>query len=740
MPLENERSPGYAQDTLGKRSRRERRIHQQERAVATGDIAALRALVEKNAVTAVPALVRALEALPTEPAKAAELDALALQVAKRLRQAGDSAHAIVVAAAGRRRTSAWSMEEALAAFALGRDEVAAEIAAADAKVAAAIGPLLQAVRGEVAPASNSNSNSNAAPGLRALHASARAVAHLVRGEPNKAVAVLRRIPVAERRAVLAEEIGRANEPIPQARILRERMRAAGSPGAVAEIIREVGPDAFDAPDRASAALYHGFSLLRAKPAAASRSFDRAVQLGADLIEALRGKMLATIGPAMSAPDLVFDEERTLREAASATERLAHALERVPLGGPLAAAAEAMGARLWFDVGDARHALAAITRARPLAGGKLVDELALMEADATGFRSMPEAERLIDALLARSPGYVAAWKLKRDLALAQRDTARAEAIVVEAAAVTKDPELVEAARAIEGRHGKLAPFEGLVPGAVSVGALVKELARATTLESDAYPLAAAHREALGPTARLAFDSAAIAVAASLGAEDVAARRLTEVALAWRHAPSDLARLIGVALYVDVGSEVPTAALALRDDAKALRAIVNALAVAGESKLVGQLLPSLAPSLTRSEVSFFKAVAGGKKRAIIAGVPDPEEAVSEIDLALAPELSLDDILSGAGEEDPLGAANAMLPTPGEGEIVGSFLDMLGLSTDAILTMPREALRRLEEKMLELSQEPPTPARMVELLSLVTELGITLPGVPRPRAKPRAKKKKR
>ncbi len=218
------------------------------------------------------------------------------------------------------------MEEALAAFALGRDEVAAAVAAADAKVAAAIGPLLQAVRGEVAPAST------AAPSLRALHASARAVAHVVRGEPDKARGILHHIPRAERRAVLADEIEGATEPIPPARILRARMLAAGSPGAVAEIIREVGPDAFDAPDRASAALYHGFSLLRTEPAAASRSFDRAVQLGADLIEALRGKMMATLGPAMIVSEVDFDGERAAREAASAADRLAHASSASPSAG------------------------------------------------------------------------------------------------------------------------------------------------------------------------------------------------------------------------------------------------------------------------------------------------------------------------------------------------------------------------------------------------------------------------
>jgi hypothetical protein len=715
---------------VGKRSRRERRIHQQERAVATGDIAALGALVDKNATTAVPALVRALEALPTDPSKAAELDALALRLAKQLRQAGDPAHAITVAAAGRRRSAAWGMEEALAAFALGRDEIAAEVAAADASVAAAIGPLLQAVRGEVAAASP------AAPSLRALHAAARAAAHLVRGEPDKARAVVRRVPQADRKAVLAEEIAGASEPVPPARLLRARMLAAGSPGAVAEIVREVGPDAFDAGDRASAALYHGFSLLRSKPGLAARSFDRAVQLGADLIETLRGKMIVADGAAMSVHELDIGADQVMRAAATAAERLAHALERVPLGGPLAAAAGALGAQRWIDAGNASHALAAITRARPLAGGRLLDELALMEADAIGFRNLGEAERLLDALLARSPGYVAAWKLKSDLALAQHDAARAEAIILEAAAVTKDPGLLEAARDIEGAYGKLVPFAGLIPGAASAGDLAKELARATTAKLDAYPLAAAHREALGPAARLAFDAAAIAVAANFDSEDMAVQRLTEVVLDWRHAPHDLARLIGVALFADLGGVVPIAALALIEDYKALRAVVNALAVAGEGKLMGRVLPSLAPSLNRRELSFFKAIAEERKRAVIAGVPDPEEAVREIDLALAPELGLADILDSADEGPPSGPARAMLSTPGEGEMLGSFLEMLGLPTDVTRTLPRETLLEIEERMLALSHGSPTPGRMIELLKLFDELGIALPDVP----EPRAKKKKR
>lgn len=762
----------YPHTTVSKRSRSERRAHQREQAVATGDVAALRALAEKGTSAAVPAFVRALGAPPEEPARAAELDALALRLAKQLRRAGEPAHALDVAAAGRRRTPAWCMEEALAAFASGRDEVAAEIASADASVANALGPLLQAVRGEVAVASST------APGLRALHAAARAVAHVVRGEPDKARAAVRRIPVADRVTALVNEIMAAGDlldpsrapialavlhaapgvgadarraataeamldadalghlpralrgdPVLGRRTLRARFEQATSPGAVAEIIRLAGPEAFDAPDRGSAALYHGFSLLRTDPAAASRSLDRAVQLGADLLEALRGKMLATLGMAMTCPEL--DADHALRDAAAAADRLAHALARVPLGGPLAAAAGEMAAERWIDATEGRRALASIARARPLAGGKLLDELALKEADATAFESMSEAVRLVDALLARSPGYVEAWKLKSAFAIARQDVAGTEAIFVAAAAATKDPELVEIVREIQGRRGELVAFEGLAPGAVSAGTLAKELARATTPENDAYPLAAAHRKELGPAARLAFDGAAIAIAEHFGTRAMAEKRLDELVPIWHRAPHDLACLVGVALHAGLGDAIPRATIRIDDDAAALRAITELLAIAGERSLVKLMLPKIAASLTRHEISFFKAIGQGKKRVNFAGIPGPEEAVDELDRALAPEFSIARFDRLVDEAHRPSAPRGMptLDSP-----IAYLFNTLGLPTEALFSLPTEARHRIEQRLLEITSGPQTPAALREFMSVLSSIGIDLPEGParRPRKK--------
>jgi hypothetical protein len=716
---------------VGKRTRRERKAHQREQALATGDISALREIVAKTPLAAVPALVRALGETPDDPALAAEIDVLAIDLARRLRQGGEPERALAVAAAAQRRAPAWCMEEALAAFALGRDEIAAAIAAVDPLVEAALGPLLQAVRGEVAPAST------AAPKLRALHAAARAVGHVVHGEPEKALAIVRRIPVAQRDPGLVKAISSPTDPNQKARILRARMLAASAPGAIAEIIREVGPEAFDAPDRATAALYHGFSLLRVAPAVASRSFDRAVQLGADPVEALRGKMMATLGVAMTFDELEYehDPSRVQRDAATAAERLAQALARVPLGAPLAAAAWVMAAERWIDDDEPRHALAAMAKARPLAGGKLLDELAVMEADATAFSSMPEAERLIGALLQRSPGCVAAWELKSALARGQGDFARAEAILVEAAAATKDPELMEATRAIQAKHGTLVPFEGLVPGAASAGALAKELLRVTRPETDAYPLASAHRAALGPQSRLAFDGAALAIAAHFGTFEMAEARLHALVPAWRGAPHDLARLIGVALHLGLGDSLPLLAYEIGEDVPAARAILDALAVAGEGKLVGRVLPSLAASLTRQEITLFKAVAKGKPRAVIRGIPEPAAAVRELDLVLAPEFSIENFLLRVDEVRRTGSPGPVPPPPGSREAVESALEMLGVTPTDVAAMPAAMSKKFSQLLLELVNGEQTPAGLLALVNLLTEAGIAPPQGPAPR--PRKKR---
>ena len=64
------------------------------------------------------------------------------------------------------------------------------------------------------------------------------------------------------------------------------------------------------------------------------------------------------------------------------------------------------------------------------------------------------------------------------------------------------------------------------------------------------------------------------------------------------------------------------------------------------------------------------------------------------------------------------------------------MLGLPSAAGASIPGETLGRIEQKMLDLTRGPQTPARMIELIALLNELGIS----PLDAIEPRPRKKKR
>jgi hypothetical protein len=756
---------------VSNRSRRERRERQQERALVQGDVGALEKLVAEGGRSAVAGVVRALGAPPAEAARAAELDALAVRLCRALRREGEPGQALAVAAAGARRTPELRREEALAAFAAGNDEVAAQLASMDEAIGAALGPLLQAVRGEVA------GPGAAAPPLRAMHAAARAVAHVVRGEPHLAQAVLKRIPLASRVVVRSDQIFNAAalqvpehalgaltqldrsprapgdgevrrlmaseaalrvedfehlpprlaaDPNVSRRVAPARLAAATSPGMIAEVVRQAGVEVFDVSERANAALFLGFTQIRSEPAAASRSFDRAIQLGADLVEALRGKVLAAVTLAHTFEDGDPEQRRAIRDAAGAADRLARALERSPRAGPLAAMAGKLAAAQWLGCDDARSALASIAKARPLAGGKLVDDLDLLEAEAVGLRSPREAEQRLEALTRRAPGNVEAWKRRAALAMSQGAVERAEAILVAAAEATKDPAITAEVREIRGMRGQLVPFEGFVPGVATAGALAQELARTTDdrghgphAPADVLRLAAPCRDALGPAARLAFDTAAIVIAVVQGTPAMAEERLRSAILTWRSSPRDLTRLVAVAALMNLGLEVVSVAKALDDDAPALTAIAEALAVAGRGKLVGKLLPRFSASLPRARVAFFQSLAGSAGQAVIPGVPDPEHAARELDLALAPELS---ILGFLRDDDDRSGGIPGLGLPGEGDILGDLLDTLGLPPEAARALPREKLRRLELQLIELVSKQPGPEVMMKIMDILNESGFS------------------
>lgn len=745
---------------MSQRSRSERRAARQRRAIVGGDVAALQQLAERDLAGAAAAARRALGSAPED---SGELDALAVTLARKLRLGGSPTKALELCAAGKRRTPELRMEEAAAAFAVGDDAAVAAIAAEDPLVSAALGPLLQAARGEVPAASK------AGPALRLLHSAARAVAHVVRGEPKEARAALQRVPLAKRPAVLANEIlGAAyiTEPghvarglamivgspqssravldlamaeaapddadsatLPDARrsspaVARRAVRAAllrsPPPAQVVEIVRACGPELFE--DQGPALLYHGFSLLRADPAASVRSFDRAIKLGADMIEALRGNLIALVFLAERCPKDSPARRRADREVASAADHLAHALERDPRGGPFAAAAGALAADRWAAAADPRRAQAAIERARPHAGGALLDRLDLLEAVALAITSRAEAERRVDAVIARSPSNREAWVLKADFAAKQGDAARLAQIFTDAAAATKHPEFVSAARDLKRSLGEISPFEGLVPGEASAGVLASELGRTTSATVDSYPLAAKHREALAPPARFAFDAAALVI--TIDDEQPEAKtmgRLGELVDAWRDAPRDLGRLASVAVYAGLTSEI-TAALKRTHDLgeAALRAVVEAFAVAGEGAAVSALLPRIAASLDRVALSRLRvAMRGGQVE--IPGVPDPRQAVQEIDRVLSPDFSIETYLDDDDDDEPEEGLDDVL---GMFDVVGMMGRIFDISAE-LSALPPKVLDALRERVLPILLSGPSAANTRKLEQALEEVGIRLPG---------------
>ena len=178
---------------------------------------------------------------------------------------------------------------------------------------------------------------------------------------------------------------------------------------------------------------------------------------------------------------------------------------------------------------------------------------------------------------------------------------------------------------------------------------------------------------------------------------------------------------MAVLVDLSDELFVASRTLdvnHGDDLALTAIVEALAVAGHGKLVGRLLPRIAAGLPRDRIAFFKGLAAGKQQAKIPGIPDPEQAAREIDLALAPEFSIAAFLrehEEDGEDEGLD-----LFTPGEGSLLAEILEALGIPVAEMRAISPEKLRRLERRLLEISSRRPGPGMMEAIVDVLNESG--------------------
>jgi hypothetical protein len=217
-----------------------------------------------------------------------------------------------------------------------------------------------------------------------------------------------------------------------------------------DFVRRFGAELFRDADRPTALLYEAFACIGKDRRKAARLLDRALAKGADLIEALRARLLlAMSGTGLMCPDCGFTHGHSAKEAAAAADHLAHALRRDPEAAPLAITAFILAAEGWLEAGFGSKARASILEARaraqalPAFGSRLdvLEAVAIMEGEPN------RARALVEAVLEREPTSAEAWKVL--ILLADREGAqeRADALVLEAAAATNDLSLREEARAI-----------------------------------------------------------------------------------------------------------------------------------------------------------------------------------------------------------------------------------------------------------------------------------------------------
>jgi hypothetical protein len=226
------------------------------------------------------------------------------------------------------------------------------------------------------------------------------------------------------------------------------------PHRVLDFIRRFGAEGFGDADGPAALLYEAFAWMDKDRRKAARSVDNAIAQGADLVEALRARVvLATFDMGPVCAHCGVAHGRPGKEPAAAADHLARALRRDPEAAPLATAASILAAEAWLDAGSHHEARASVrdarTSARTLpAFGSALD---VLEASAIAKSEPDRARALVEAVIAREPTSVAAWKARIMLARRAGDDQRADALVLEAEAATDDPSFRDEAREIRAER-------------------------------------------------------------------------------------------------------------------------------------------------------------------------------------------------------------------------------------------------------------------------------------------------
>jgi hypothetical protein len=429
-----------------------------------------------------------------------------------------------------------------------------------------------------------------------------------------------------------------------------------------------------------------------------------------------------------------------REAAIAADRLSHALAHSPVGAPLAAAAALVAAEAWTAEGDLQAARASLDVARAHATGTLAHDVQRAEAHLLAEAHPERARELVERVLAERPEDVAMWRLKVALARQRGDLEAAEAALVRAAELTKDPELEAEARALRGQRGELAPFADLAPGAATAGALAAEVRRVAlasgTPVAEVAKLASAHRDALDPTAQLAFDVACIGLATAIQGTTAGRALLSEAVRSAVSTPASLVKLAESSWFFGIEAALVEAAKgagAGRDLGPVLTALSEAALAACDVHIAERLIAIGAAHWLHNEVARMeslldelkrkvRASARGNRRAereIAAGTlrklaaPSLDDTWDELDAQLAPEFSLLDI-----DDDDLEGDHEELPEGDEGALA-ALLATLGVPAREIEALPESVRRALDAKAAAILRKGPSLASYLEALELIKQL---------------------
>ncbi|MBI2373639.1 MAG: hypothetical protein HYV07_06535 [Deltaproteobacteria bacterium] len=504
-----------------------------------------------------------VQAADFDPARVT-CDRAALE-AKRLRGSSRLTEALELAEAGARRTPELCAEEALAAFALGRDDQAEAAAATVPSVKAFFAPLLAALRGKPVRAPR-----NAPKAARAATAWAKTLVALKKGDMKGAErgrrqcsklglsdlvdplmglalasescppGLLDRVPSTSWKlvpaaiaALAAAAIGRRfhNELVtrrlrfPAEDIFAPALLAAAASipagpdqrNQLTRLFAEIDVDRLPQAQRATGKLYQAFGLIESEVAASA--FESAISLGADLGECLRG--LSVTHHINHEPEL----------AAKTLLRLARHLASQKGSAELAITVGIHAARELIMVGDERHLEArrlteeVATRAE-LLEGNVGRQLKILDAGATLRSNRAAGLRLIDEVLAEDPSSVDAWRLKVSASRADPETA--VAVLEQAYAATRDPGF----RADGDREEKRLLN---TPGRVAA-ALAQVLGEVDAIKKLVVPPhIEAARAKLDPPGREAVDAAMVALFGAQGSaagEELARQRFRANDPTWR----------------------------------------------------------------------------------------------------------------------------------------------------------------------------------------------------------------